>query len=138
MFKYNAQIEEGGVHVNLPTDLPVANIDGEKIREAIGAVFANALFFTDRPKGEREIAIDCTNDGQGVRLCIRDNGTGIDNRYVSQVFELGGVSKLDKQRGGGPGYGLYLAKRIIESHGGEMTVESAIGEGATFCMTLPT
>lgn len=137
ILKYNFQIEEGGVRVNLPTDLPVVNVDPEKIREAIGAIMSNALFFTDRPKGEREISIDCTSDGNGARVCIRDNGTGIDNRYVNQVFELGGVSKLDKSRGGGPGYGLYLAKRIVETHGGEVSVEATQGEGSTFCFTLP-
>ena len=73
----------------------------------------------------------------GGRLCIRDNGTGIDPKYANQIFDLGGASKLDKQRGGGPGYGLYLAKRIIESHDGEMSVDSKPGEGSTFCLTLP-
>jgi signal transduction histidine kinase len=137
ILKYNFQIEEGGVRVDLPTDLPVVNVDPEKIREAIGALIANALFFTDRPKGEREIAIDVGGDANGVRFCVRDNGTGIDPRYVSQVFELGGMSKLDKPRGGGPGYGLYLAKRLIESQGGELSVESNLGVGSTFCFTIP-
>jgi chemotaxis family two-component system sensor kinase Cph1 len=135
--KYNFQIEEGGVNVNVPADLPVVNVDPEKVREAIGAVVSNSLFFSDREKGQREIAIDCSTVPEGVRMCIRDNGIGIDPRYASQVFELGGMSKLDKGRGGGPGYGLYLAKRIIESHGGEMSVESTLGEGSTFCFTLP-
>jgi signal transduction histidine kinase len=138
ILKYNFQIEEGGVRVDLPTDLPVVNVDPEKMREAIGAIISNALFFNDHEKGERQIAIDCTGDGAGgVRFCVRDNGIGIDPRYANQVFELGGMSKLDKQRGGGPGYGLYLAKRLIESHGGELTVESVLGEGSTFCFTIP-
>ncbi len=138
ILKYNFQIEEGGVRVDVPPDLPVVNVDPEKLREAIGALIANALFFTDRPKGEREIAIDCSNDANGgMRLCVRDNGIGIDPRYISQVFELGGMSKLDKPRGGGPGYGLYLAKRLVESQGGELTVESNLGEGSTFCFTIP-
>lgn len=137
ILKYNFQIEEGGVRVDVPTDLPVVNVDPEKVREAIGAIISNALFFSDRAKGERQIAIDCNNDGAGVRICVRDNGIGIDPRYANQVFELGGMSKLDKPRGGGPGYGLYLAKRLIESHGGELTVESTLGEGSTFCFSLP-
>jgi signal transduction histidine kinase len=137
ILKYNFQIEEGGVRVDVPTDLPVVNIDPEKMREAIGAIISNALFFNDQAKGERQIAIDCNNDGAGVRICVRDNGIGIDPRYAPQVFELGGMSKLDKQRGGGPGYGLYLAKRLIETHGGELTLESVLGEGSTFCFTLP-
>jgi signal transduction histidine kinase len=137
ILKYNFQIEEGGVRVDVPPDLPVVNVDPEKIREVIGALLANALFFTDRGKGEREIAIDCSSESGGVRMCIRDNGTGIDPRYASQVFELGGMSKLDKPRGGGPGYGLYLAKRLVESQGGALTVESTLGSGSTFCFTIP-
>lgn len=137
ILKYNFQIEEGGVGIELPDDLPTVNVDPEKIREALGALISNALFFTDRDKGQREIRIACTELDGHARLCIRDNGIGIDPRYVNQVFELGGMSKLDKQRGGGPGYGLYLAKRLIESHGGELTVESSLGEGSTFCMTIP-
>ncbi|HEV8657873.1 MAG TPA: ATP-binding protein [Thermoanaerobaculia bacterium] len=137
ILKYNYLIEEGGVRINVPADLPVVNVDAEKVREAIGAIVSNALFFTDRPKGEREIAIDCTRDGNGHRFCVRDNGIGIDPRYVQQVFELGGISKLDKQRGGGPGYGLFMARRVIESHGGTLTVDSNPGQGTTFCFTIP-
>jgi two-component system, chemotaxis family, sensor kinase Cph1 len=137
ILKYNFQFEEGGVQVDIPADLPVVNVDPEKMREAIGAIIANALFFTDRPKGERRIGIECSSDPVGVKFCVRDNGIGIDPRYVHQIFELGGMSKLEKQRGGGPGYGLYLAKRLIESHGGELSVESTMGEGSTFCFTIP-
>jgi two-component system, chemotaxis family, sensor kinase Cph1 len=137
ILKYNFQIEEGSVRLDVPPDLPVVSVDPEKTREAIGAILANALFFTDRAKGEREVAIDCESSSSGVRLCIRDNGIGIDPRYISQIFELGGMSKLDKPRGGGPGYGLYLAKRLIESQGGALSVESTLGSGSTFCFTLP-
>lgn len=137
IFKYSMQIEEGGVRVDIPDELPTVHVDSEKVREAIGALISNALFFTDRAKGEREIKIESTTESGNVRLCIRDNGAGIDPRYVSQVFELGGVSKLDKQRGGGPGYGLYLAKRVAECHGGALAIDSTVGEGTTACMTLP-
>ena len=137
ILKYNFQIEEGGVRVDMPAELPVADVDPEKMREAVGALIANALFFTDREPGQRQVAIECDSEGANVRLCIRDNGIGIDPRYANQVFELGGMSKLDKGRGGGPGYGLYLAKRVIESHGGQLTVESVLGEGTKFCFTVP-
>ena len=135
--KYSYLIEEGGVQVEMPPDLPVLNVDSEKIREAMSALISNALVFTDRPKGERKISVEASVDGDRQKICVRDNGTGIDGRYLSQVFDLGSVSKLDRQRGGGPGYGLYLAKRIIESHGGEITVDSKLGEGSTFCFTVP-
>ena len=135
LLKYNFMVEEGGVRIDVPPDLPTVNVDPEKMREAIGALISNALFFNDRAKGERTIAIECTPDGNGHRFCVRDNGIGIDARYTAQIFDLG--LKLDKTRGGGPGYGLYLAKRVIESHAGKVSVDSALGEGSTFCVTIP-
>lgn len=137
ILKHNFAIEEGGVTVDVPSDLPVINIDPEKMREALGAILSNALFFTDRAKGERRIAIDAATDAGRYRISVRDNGIGIDPRYAPQVFELGGMSKLDKARGGGPGYGLFMARRVVESHGGELSVESTLGEGSTFTITLP-
>lgn len=135
ILKCNYQIEEGAVTITLPDELPAVNVDAEKMREAISALFANALFFNDRPKGERTIAIDCDVDPDGYRVCVRDNGIGIDPRYTDQIFEPG--LKLDKSRGGGPGYGLYLARRIIESHGGAITVEPAPDQGSAVCFTIP-
>jgi two-component system, chemotaxis family, sensor kinase Cph1 len=135
MLKYNYLIDEGSVHVDVPADLPTVNVDPEKMGEAIGALISNALFFNDRAKGERTISIECSPDANGYRFCVRDNGIGIDPRYTGQIFDLG--LKLDKARGGGPGYGLYLAKRIVESHGGTVSVDSALGEGSRFCITIP-
>lgn len=137
MQKHNYAIEEGGVVFDVPPDLPVVNVDPEKMREAIGAIVSNAIFFTDQPKGSRRISFDCAADGGMHRICVRDNGIGIDPRYASQIFELGGASKLDKARGGGPGYGLFLAREVIEAHGGVLTVDSTPGAGSAFCFTLP-
>lgn len=137
ILKNNYAIEEGGVKIDVPADPPIVNVDPEKIREALSALIENALFFTDRPKGERRVTIECSTEGNGQKICVRDNGIGIDPRYAPQVFELGGMSKLDKARGGGPGYGLYMARRIIETHGGILSVDSVPGAGTTFCFTLP-
>ena len=135
LLKHNFMIEDGGVRVDVPSQLPTVNVDPEKMREAIGALISNALFFNDRTKGERTIAVVCTQDGNAYRFCVRDNGIGIDPRYTAQIFDLG--LKLDKARGGGPGYGLYLAKRVVESHGGKISVDSTPDQGSTFCFTLP-
>ncbi len=136
--KHSYAIEDGGVKINVSGELPTLDIDPDKTREALGAVLGNAIFFNDRPKGERAIDIDCAREDGCYRIRIRDNGIGIDPRYVSQIFDLGSASKLDKQRGGGPGYGLYLAKRLLESNGGALSVESEPGSGSTFSLTVPT
>lgn len=137
LLKQNFAIEEGGVKVEMPDDLPTVNVDPEKMRELLSALIANALFFTDQERGQRQVVVSCTPEGEMWKVCVRDNGIGLDPRYASQVFELGGMSKLDKARGGGPGYGLYMAKRIAESHGGTLTAESTLGEGSAFCFTIP-
>ena len=120
--KYNYLIGEGGVDFHFPSDLPVVRADREKIREAIGVLIANALTFTDRKDGDRLVAVECSREQSGYRFCVRDNGVGIDPRYCDQIFELG--LKLDKSRGEGAGYGLYMARQIVASHGGRLTVES--------------
>lgn len=133
--KYNYLIDEGGVKLEISQQLPTLSVDREMFKEMIGAILSNALTFTDRAAGERTVAIDFDQTGSNARICIRDNGIGFEQRYADQIFDLG--VKLDKSRGGGPGYGLYLAKRIAEIHGGELTVQSARDQGSTFCVTLP-
>src|SRR5260221_13337251 len=81
------------------------------------------------------MAIESTPVDGHYRIGVRDNGIGIDARYLSQIFELG--LKLDKARGGGPGYGLYLAKRVAESHGGSVTPPSAPSHRRTLLLTPP-
>jgi signal transduction histidine kinase len=135
LVKYGRSIDEGGVAVELPAALPTINVDPEKTRELIGALVSNALFFNDRPKGERKVSIACDRDGDGYKLCVTDNGIGFEPQYTAQILELG--LKLDKSRGGGPGYGLYLVKRLAENHGGNLTAESGLGTGSRFCVTFP-
>lgn len=133
--KYANLIDEGGVDLQVPDTLPSINADPEKLREALGALICNALTFSDRPRGERIVALSVDETEGNKRICVRDNGAGFDMKYAGQIFELG--LKLDKQKGYGPGYGLFLARRIAESHGGELTVESTLGEGSVFCLSLP-
>src|SRR5581483_3884964 len=135
LLKCNYLIEEGGARVDVPAELPTVNVDAEKVREALAALISNALFFNDHEKGARAIAIESGSDAVSDRICVRDNGIGIDPRYTGQIFDLG--LKLDKSRGGGPGYGLYLAKRVVEGHGGTVSVDSSPGEGSKFCLNLP-
>ncbi len=129
------RFDEHRVELHVEGELPTITADPEKLKEALAALVSNALAFNDRPAGERIVEIESERTGEMARICVRDNGIGIDPRYVEQIFELG--LKLDKQRGEGPGYGLFLARRIAQAHGGDITVESTPGEGSRFCLRLP-
>lgn len=133
--KHNYMIEERGVKFEIEGELPAVNADPEQLREAISALVSNAIFFSDDEKPERWVRLGVTRSGAVTSLCVSDNGIGIDPRYLDQVFDLG--IKLDKSKGGGPGYGLFLARRIVEAHGGELTAQSKPGEGSRFCFTVP-
>jgi len=133
--RYDLQIQESGARVRVTEARLQVTTDPQSLRDALGALLANALFFNDRPQGDRAVSIDCATSEDEARICVSDNGIGIDPRWVGQVFELG--LKLDKSRGGGPGYGLYLARRLAESLGGSISVESTPGEGSTFCIRIP-
>lgn len=128
-------LEQGGVEVNVPDELPTLRVDPEKFREAFAAVFMNAVMFNDRPPGERKVHIEHSRAEGFDSVCITDNGIGMDPRYVQQIFELG--LKLDKGRGGGPGYSLFMARHVAESHGGTLTVETSPNEGSRFCFRIP-
>lgn len=133
--RHGALLEEHGVTVEVPPQLPSLRVDPEKFREAFSEVFLNAVEFNDRPSGERRVRIEHSRDGDTDSLCVIDNGIGMDPRYVHQIFELG--LKLDKARGGGPGYSLFMAREVARSHGGELTVETELDSGSRFCFTIP-
>ena len=86
------------------------------------------------PQPVPHIDIGVRSGGKEVVFYIRDNGIGIEPRYHDKVFGL--FEQLDSSSGG-KGIGLALVKRIIESHGGRIWVESQ-GQGSTFCWTLST
>lgn len=95
----------------------------------------NAIKFTPE-QGEINIAL--TDGGDSVVCQISDTGSGISEEDRMHIFER--FYKADKARDraqGGSGLGLSLVKKIVELHGGTVTVESQIGEGSTFTVTLP-
>lgn len=70
-----------------------------------------------------------------VLIAVQDTGSGIPGKELPAIFEAYRASRRDAH--GGSGLGLYIAKGIVERHGGGLRVESKVGVGSTFSFTLP-
>jgi two-component system sensor kinase FixL len=82
----------------------------------------------------REVLLSATAVGPDwVEVTVRDSGPGIARDIAGRLFTAFTTSKAN-----GMGMGLFIAKSIVEAHGGTMRVESTPGEGAAFSFTLPT
>jgi signal transduction histidine kinase len=128
------QLGPNHVAVDVAPDLPVVRADRRRLLEALQNLVENAAKFTaGRP--EPRISIGVRQDGDEQVFFVRDNGRGIEPRFLEKVFDL--FEKLDPAVEG-TGVGLALVRRIVEAHGGKVWAESdGLGHGATFCFTLP-
>ncbi|MGE4292989.1 MAG: PAS domain-containing protein [Desulfovibrio sp.] len=127
------QIAERGVTVDIRPGLPTVLGDRPRLMEVFQNLVDNATkFMGDQP--EPHIEIGTRNDQGKEVIYVKDNGLGIKEQYFQKVFGL--FDQLDQGKGG-TGIGLALVKRVIETHGGTIWVESeGLGRGATFCFTL--
>ena len=87
------------------------------------------------PEGRMgEIHIKTRADGTNVEIVLSDNGAGIPPDVLPRIFEPYFSTKAPAS---GTGLGLPISKRIVEKHGGSLTVSSTVGEGTTFTIVLP-
>jgi len=125
-----------GVDIRIAPGLP--NVYGDRVRlvEAVQNILDNAAkFMGDQERPLIEIGSRGPNHRGLPVLFIKDNGIGIDSAYHEKVFGL--FDKLDK-RSEGTGIGLAVVKRIIETHGGGIWIESlGEGSGVSVCFALP-
>jgi signal transduction histidine kinase len=106
--------------------------DRERVGQVLSNLVGNALKFT--PKGGQvEIRGGC--DGPLARFTVRDTGVGIPAAHLPFLFDR--FWQAHQHRRAGAGLGLYIAKGIVEAHGGAITVESAPEAGTTFAFTVP-
>lgn len=128
------QIEAKNVRVETSSDLPIVYGDRIRLVEVLQNLIDNAVkYMGDQP--HPRIEIGARKDDDDTVCFVRDNGIGIEPRFLERVFGL--FDQLDP-KSGGTGIGLALVKRIIEIHGGRVWVESqGEGQGATFSFLIP-
>ena len=119
----------------LEPNLPPLYVDGEAITGALLNLMQNAFKYAGE---EKRIAVRAKAEPRGVAIEVEDNGPGIPVRERKRIFErFYRVDGLLTRQTEGSGLGLSLAKRIVEAHGGKISVRSELGKGSCFTMHLP-
>jgi signal transduction histidine kinase len=117
-----------------PPSPVIIRADGEKLRQAFLNIIINALQAT--PRGGSVVVStvlhQADTEAAVCEIRFRDTGPGIDEETLGRIFEPFYTTKPD-----GTGLGLAIARKIIESHGGALTVESDVGQGTTIIVRLP-
>jgi signal transduction histidine kinase len=110
----------------------VARFDHDRILQVLANLVGNALKFTE---GGGTIALHLVSADGTIRFTVMDNGCGIPTDQIDAIFErFSQASQADRR---GLGLGLYIARCIVEAHGGKLWAESTPGKGSAFHFTLP-
>ncbi|MBU6409161.1 MAG: GHKL domain-containing protein, partial [Verrucomicrobia bacterium] len=126
-----------GKGVSLINQMPelTVNADVHRLEQVFANLLDNAIKY-GRANGE--VTVGAKQAGGSVEVFVRDNGPGIPPESLDRVFER--FYRVDKARSreqGGTGLGLSIVKHIVQAHGGDVRVESTLGQGAIFSFTLP-
>lgn len=115
-------------------ELPKIIADSERIEGVLYNLIHNAIKFTE----EGLIKIIAKKQGEDILIQIKDTGVGMSDREMEKLFQkFYQIDPSISRRHGGTGIGLSITKQLIKLHGGEISVESKLGEGSTFSFLLP-
>ena len=115
-------------------EIPALNTDREKLRQIILNLLDNAVKYT----AQGEIKIAASQQNGSLKLVVSDTGIGIPREELNKIFEefqRGDSSSTKNFRG--TGLGLAIARKFVNLLGGEISVESEVGKGSVFTVTLP-
>ena len=134
-FKAQRADVQAEVLVDIPEGLPVVSVD----RDAVSGALLNLLHNAFKYGGEEKfISLRARPYKKGVRIEVEDHGLGIPAREQRRIFDrFYRVDNLLTRRSEGSGLGLSIARRIVEAHGGKLTVKSEVGKGSCFQLRLP-
>ncbi|MHB1414476.1 MAG: PAS domain-containing sensor histidine kinase [Chloroflexota bacterium] len=125
--------ERGRLVLEAPGRRPVLAADPQRLERVIVNLISNALRYSPR---ERPVVIRLEGTEGGAAVAVCDSGVGIDKEAQPRLFDRyyrGGTGTKSE----GLGLGLYIARLIVEAHGGRISVESELGQGSTFTVWLP-
>lgn len=125
-----------GQHLQLeiPDNIPMITVDRDKLKQVIENLLTNASKYTHKGGS---ITLEAKTTAHDLLIRIEDTGTGIPAEYVSHIFEKFYRVPGTENSGIGTGLGLSICKRIIDMHNGRIEVESQMGEGSSFTISIP-
>ena len=116
----------------IASQLPMIMADADKSSWVMINLLTNAI----RYSGENsEVVVTVVRDNNNIRFSVQDEGIGIEEKYLSKIFDR--YFKVPGNAGNGTGLGLAISKEFIDAQGGQFYVESKKGTGSTFSFTLP-
>ncbi len=116
-------------------NLPSVWADRDRTEEILFNLIDNAIKYSSEGAA---IRIDAESNGRFVAISVSDRGIGIPEDEIDRIFEkFHRVDRKDAMESYGHGLGLYICRRLVEAQGGQIWVESVVGEGSTFRFTLP-
>ena len=125
------------LQLDLGEEIPTIDIDKEKVFQAVEAILSNGLKFTH--KGAVTVRTSRDEESHGIRIEIEDTGIGISKDAIDRIFDAFEQEDDDHEnrKFEGLGLGLTLAKEVVALHGGRLWVESEVGVGSKFYVTIP-
>ncbi len=133
--RFQVQTQNHQLVLDFPEDFPSVQGDEVRLRQVIDNLISNAIKYS--PKGG-EVRISGSYDDQNVIIAVEDQGVGLPYDEQERIFErFYRVDDALSRKTQGTGLGLYLARAVVEAHGGKIWVESQPGKGSVFRFTLP-
>lgn len=121
--------------VTSPSNIPPILGDSELLHQALGNLISNAIKYS--PEGSK-VVLDARHEGDTVTLLVKDDGIGIPSESRDRIFDMFyRVDDASRRKTVGTGLGLALVKEIVSAHNGRVWVESRLGQGSTFYISLP-
>lgn len=118
-----------------PADLPPVAADRERLKQILQNLIGNAVKYTP-PEGQ--VRVTAARAGDSVRIVIQDNGLGISAEDQAHIFErFYRVRRPETDSIEGTGLGLAIVKSLVKAHNGQITLESKLGQGSSFTLSLP-
>jgi signal transduction histidine kinase len=135
-YRGQAEQHEISLRVFATPDVPLIHVDPDRMAQVLGNLMDNALRYTP-PGGQ--IALLAESDTEAVYLSVQDNGAGISPEDLPYVFErFYSGDKARQAQDGTSGLGLAIAQSLVHAHGGSISVESIVGQGTSFKISIPT